>query len=50
MNIVKDAPIPTGSALKVVSGQKIVLEPQDSIAVTATASVDVVCAILEDIN
>ena len=50
-HIVKDAPIPAGSTMKVVSGQKIVLNDDDEIRVYATAAtVDVVASILEDVN
>lgn len=50
-HIVKDAPIPSGSTLKVVSGQKIVLNGDDEIRVYATGStVDVIASILEDVN
>ena len=48
--IVKDAPIPSGSSLQVISGQKIILERNDSIRVTACGACDVVCSILEDVN
>ncbi len=48
--IVKDAPIPTGSSLQVISGQKVILETGDSIRVTASGACDVVCSILEDVN
>jgi len=48
--IVKDAPIPSGSSLQVISGQKIILERNDSIRVTASGACDVVCSILEDVN
>jgi len=50
-HIVKDAPIPSGGALKVVSGQKIVLNGDDQVRVYASAAtVDVVCSILEDVS
>jgi len=50
-HIVKDAPIPAGSTMKVVSGQKIVLNGDDEIRVHATAAtVDVVASILEDVS
>ena len=50
-HIVKNAPVPSGGALKVVSGQKIVLNGDDQVRVYATAStVDVVCSILEDVT
>lgn len=50
-HIVKNAPIPAGGALKVVSGQKIVLNGDDEVRVYASsASVDVVASILEDVT
>ena len=39
-----------GSAMKVVSGQKIVLDGQDYVSVTSDVAVDVVCSVLEDVN
>jgi len=48
--IVKDASVPAGGTLQVVSGQKIILESQDSIRVTASGACDVVCSILENVN
>ena len=50
--IVKEAPIPTGGALKVISGQKIVLEALDSIKAAASAgsSADCIVSILEDVG
>tara|TARA_Y100000389_G_scaffold138265_1_gene135991 strand:+ start:559 stop:903 length:345 start_codon:yes stop_codon:yes gene_type:complete len=50
-HIVKNAPVPAGSALKVVSGQKIVLNGNDKIQVYASAAtVDVVASILQDVT
>jgi hypothetical protein len=50
-HIVKNAPIPVGGALKVVSGQKVVLNGDDKIQVYASANtVDVVASILEDVT
>ena len=50
-HIVKNAPIPVGGALKVVSGQKVVLNGNDKIQVYASANtVDVVASILEDVT
>ena len=49
-SLVKDAPIPPGSALVVVGGdQKLVLMANDSIKVTssAAASIDAVMSVLE---
>ena len=48
--LVKLAPVPAGGTLQVVAGQKIILEATDIVKVTATAAVDVVAAILEDVN
>ena len=48
--IVKDAPLPTGGTLQVVSGQKIILESEDKIQVTSSGNVDIVAAVLEDVN
>jgi hypothetical protein len=50
-HIVKNAPVPVGSALKVVSGQKIVLNGDDKVQVYASAATtDVVASILEDVT
>ena len=57
-HIVKNAPVPAGGSLMVIAGQKIVLEAGsgatgDEILVTSSstsASLDVVAAILEDVN
>tara|TARA_Y100000310_G_scaffold15323_1_gene15316 strand:+ start:3941 stop:4267 length:327 start_codon:yes stop_codon:yes gene_type:complete len=48
--LVKGANILVGSAMKVVSGQKIILDGDDYISVTSDIAVDVVCSILEDVN
>ena len=49
-HLVKDAPVPVGSALK-ASVQKIVLNGDDKIQVYASAAtVDVVASILEDVT
>ena len=48
--LVKDAPIPTGSALQVISGQKVILEAGDIVKVTSNGAVDCVASILEDVN
>ena len=49
-HIVKDAPIPTGGALQVISGQKVVLMSGDYLCVVASGAVDVVCSVLQDVN
>ena len=48
--LVKNAPVPSGGTLQVVSGQKVVLEATDIVKVTSTGAVDVVAAILEDVK
>ena len=51
--LVKNAPVPQGSSLRVIDGQKIVLKPGDSIQVkceTETESVDVIASLVEDVN
>ena len=49
--IVKKAPVPLGGSLKVVSGQKIVLETGDALkaAASVATSADAVVSILEDV-
>lgn len=52
-HVVKNAPVPTGSSIQVISGQKIVLEAGDSLKVkceTPGQSVDVVLSLVEDVN
>lgn len=52
-NIVKGAPVPVGSALQVIDGQKIVLEAGDYIEVkcdTPGETVDVILSLVEDVN
>ena len=48
--LVKNAPVPAGGTLQVVAGQNVILEATDIVKVTATGAVDVVAAILEDVN
>ena len=50
-HVIKNAPVPVGSTLKVVSGQKIVLNANDKVRVYATANtVDVIESILEGVS
>lgn len=50
-HVIKGAPVPVGSTLKVVSGQKIVLNADDKVQVYATANtVDVVASVLEGVS
>ena len=50
--IVRDAPVPIGGALKVIAGQKLVLEGEDSLFVTASSatSVDAIASILQAVS
>ena len=50
--LVKNAPVPSGGSLMVISGQKIVLEAGDKVRVTSSAAsvMDAIAAILEDVN
>ncbi|CAB4141342.1 hypothetical protein UFOVP410_181 [uncultured Caudovirales phage] len=50
--LVKNAPIPVGSAIQVIDGQKIVLEATDLIEVkcdTTGSTVDVIMSLIEDV-
>ena len=56
-DIVRDAPVPVGGSLKVISGQKLVLEAgsspeQDKIYVTASAAnaVDAIGSVLQEVS
>jgi hypothetical protein len=49
-HIVKDAPIPVGGSLQVISGQKVVLREGDYLCVEASGACDVMCSALEDVN
>ena len=50
--VVRDAPIPIGGALKVIAGQKLVLEATDSLIIhsSAASSIDAIASILEDVS
>ena len=52
IHLIKNVPIPAGSTLKVISGQKIVAEAADVVKVScnAASSVDAILSILEDVN
>jgi len=51
-DVVRGAPIPVGGSLKVISGQKLVLESTDRIFAycSSARNVDVVCSMLEDVS
>ena len=50
--VVRDAPVPIGGALKVIAGQKLVLEGDDSLFVTASSanSIDAIGSILQAVS
>ena len=51
-DVVKDAPIPVGGTLKVISGQKLVLEASDTLYAYCTGanSADVIASVLADVS
>jgi len=51
--IVRYAPVPEGSSIQIIDGQKIVLEAQDSVEIMCESAgqfVDAVGSLIEDIN
>ncbi len=50
--VVREAPIPVGGTLKVISGQKLVLESTDRLFVhcSSASNVDVICSLLEEVS
>ena len=50
-HIVKDAPVPSGSKLKIVAGQKVVLNSNDKVIAYASAgTVDVIAGVLQEVT
>ena len=52
-HLVKLAPVPVGSTIQVIDGQKLVLESEDSLEIkceTAGETVDVIVSLIEDVN
>ena len=47
VELITDAPIPAGSSLELLSGNKVVMEDNDALSVTATGSTDVALSIME---
>ena len=47
VELVTNAPIPAGSSLELLSGNKVVLEDTDTISVTASGATDVCLSIME---
>ena len=47
VELLTNAPIPAGSSLEMLSGNKVVLETTDEIKVTATGATDVALSIME---
>ena len=50
-HIVKDAPVPSGSTLKIVDGQNVVLNSNDKVIAYASAgTVDVIAGVLQEVT
>ena len=47
VELITNAPIPAGSSLELLSGNKVVLETTDSISVSATGATDVALSYME---
>lgn len=47
VELITNAPIPAGSSLELLSGNKVVLEVTDTISVTGSGAVDVALSIME---
>ena len=47
VELITNAPIPAGSSLELLSGNKVVLEPTDSISVSASGATDVALSYME---
>ena len=47
VELITNAPIPAGSSLELLAGNKVVLEASDSISVTATGATDVALSYME---
>ena len=48
VELVTNAPVPAGSSLELLAGNKVVMEATDNITVTATGAADVALSILGD--
>ena len=47
VELITNTPIPAGSSLELLSGNKVVLEDNDALSVTSTGSTDVALSIME---
>ena len=47
VELLTDAPIPAGSSLELLGGNKVVMEDNDALRVTATGATDVALSIME---
>ena len=47
VELITDTPIPAGSSLELLAGNKVVMENNDALSVTSTGSTDVVLSIME---
>ena len=45
--LLKDAPIPVGGTLELLSGNKVVMEATDTLSLTASGSADIAVSIME---
>ena len=45
--LLTNAPVPSGSSLELLSGNKVVMETSDAIKVSATGAVDIALSIME---
>ena len=45
--MITDAPIPAGSSLELLAGNKVVMETTDTLSVTGTGATDVCLSIME---
>jgi len=47
VELITDTPIPSGSSLELLAGNKVVMETTDALSVTATGACDVILSIME---
>ena len=47
VELITSAPIPSGSSLELLAGNKVIMEDNDALSVTATGSTDVALSIME---
>ncbi len=47
MHLIKNAPVPVGSSLELLAGNKVVLEDTDELTLTASGASDITISIME---